>query len=162
VKLDTGTMFQRRSYAVKNTQSTKEPLPERKIFTVSYTASSLDSLVVPLGDILAKAEKANDWEPNEPSILTTFGAAQYRLDSYEDALKTLTKSAKILSDAGEEPNPVNVAFTVMTLHRMGHVNEAKSKLEQLKELCKDEQFAEDMDVQALLAEAEKLVTGEKQ
>jgi hypothetical protein len=67
----------------------------------------------------------------------------------------------MLSASGEEPDPANVAFTAMTLHRMGRAEEAKTALEQLRELCKDEQFAEDMDVQGLLAEAEGLIEGKK-
>jgi WD40 repeat protein/tRNA A-37 threonylcarbamoyl transferase component Bud32 len=110
---------------------------------------------------LEKVEKANAWEPNDPAILNTLGAAQYRLAFYEDALKTLAKSAQILSDAGEEPNPANVAFTAMTLHRIGRAEEAKAALEQLRELCKDEQFAKDTDVQELLVEAEGLIEGKK-
>ncbi len=110
---------------------------------------------------LAKAEKANDWEPNDPAVLNTLGGAQYRLDSYEDAFKTLVRSAKILSDAGEEPDPWNLAFKVMTLHKIGQVEEAKAALEQLRGLSKDEQFAEDMEIQGLLAEAEGLIEGKK-
>ena len=52
-------------------------------------------------------------------------------------------------------------FKAMTLHKIGRVEEAKAAIEQLRELCKDEQFAEDIEVQDLLAEAEKLITGEK-
>jgi WD40 repeat protein len=111
---------------------------------------------------LAKAEKANDWEPNDPAILNTLGAAQYRLDSFGDALKTLAKSEQLLSDAGEESDPVNTAFKAMTLHKIGQAEEAKTTLEQLRKLCKDEQYTEDMDIQSLLVEAEKLITGEKQ
>ena len=110
---------------------------------------------------MEKAEKANAWEPNDHAILTVLGTAQYRVGSYEDALKTLAKSEQILSDAGEEPDPANVAFTAMTLHKIGQTEEAKAALEQLRELCKDEQFAEDVEVQGLLAEAEKLIAGEK-
>jgi len=50
----------------------------------------------------------------------------------------------------------------MTLHRIGRTKEAKTALERLRELCKDEQFAEDMEIQNFLAEAEKLLAGEKQ
>jgi len=125
------------------------------------TGSSSDKTVDEYRASFEKAEKANAWEPNDPAILNTLGAAQYRLGSYEDALKTLAQSAKILSDAGEEPDPVNIAFTAMIMYRMGRAEEAKSALEQLRELCKDEQFAEDMEVQELLAEAEGLIEGKK-
>jgi len=50
----------------------------------------------------------------------------------------------------------------MTLHEIGRLEEAKAALEQLRELCQDEEYlAWDMDVQGLLAEAEKLIGGEK-
>jgi hypothetical protein len=54
-----------------------------------------------------------------------------------------------------------VAFTAMTLHKIGRAEEAKAALERLRELCKDRPFAEDMEVQALLAEAEELIEGKK-
>jgi len=110
---------------------------------------------------LQKAEKANALEPNDPAILSTLGAARYRLRSYEDALRILAWSARMLSDAGEEPNPGNLAFKAMTLQKIGRADEAKNALEQLRKLCKDEQFAEDMDAQGLLAEAEKVLAGEQ-
>jgi hypothetical protein len=49
----------------------------------------------------------------------------------------------------------------MTLHKSGRAEEAKAALERLRELCKDEQFANDMEVQELLAEAEGLIEGKK-
>jgi len=73
-----------------------------------------------------------------------------------------TRSGQILSAAGEEPNPVNMAFMTMTLHRIGRLDKAKASLERLRELCKDRPFAEDMEVQGLLAEAEKLIASEEQ
>jgi len=111
---------------------------------------------------LEEAGKANALEPNDSGILTMLGAAQYRLGSHEDALKTLAKAAQVLSDAGEEADPANVAFKAMTLYKIGRAGEAKNALEQLRKLCKNEQFAEDMDVQGLLAEAEKLISGDQQ
>jgi dipeptidyl aminopeptidase/acylaminoacyl peptidase len=110
---------------------------------------------------LANAEKANTLEPNDPSIFNLVGAAQYRVGSYEDALKTLTKSEQILSAAGEEPNPANMAFTAMALHQLGRPEQAKVALERLRSLLKDERFAQDEQAKAFLAEAEKLIEGEK-
>jgi hypothetical protein len=58
---------------------------------------------------------------------------------------------------------MNVAFKAMTLHRIGWVEEANGALEQLRALRKLEQhLAWDAEAQALLAEAEKLIAGEKQ
>jgi hypothetical protein len=93
----------------------------------------------------------------------TMGAAQYRLCSYEDALKTLGTSERIFSNAGEDPDPWNLAFKVMSFRELGRSEEAKSVFEQLRQLCKnDEYLAWDMEVQALQAEAEELIVGEKQ
>jgi len=115
---------------------------------------------------LEKADKADALKPNDPPILTTLGAGQYRVGSYEEALKTLTKVERILSDGGEDPDLWNLAFKVMTLHKLGRLEEAKAALEQLRELTEDWQVGAAMEVvqalQALLAEAEKLITGEKQ
>jgi WD40 repeat protein/tRNA A-37 threonylcarbamoyl transferase component Bud32 len=115
--------------------------------------------------VLEEAGKADALEPNDPPILTTLGAGQYRVGSYENALTTLTKVERILSDAGEEPDPWNLAFKAMTLHKLGRLEEAKAALEQLRELAEDWQVGEATEVaqalQALLAEAEKLIAGEK-
>jgi hypothetical protein len=50
----------------------------------------------------------------------------------------------------------------MTLYKLGRADEAKPALERLRALCKEERFAEDQEAKAFLAEAEKLITGEKQ
>jgi tetratricopeptide (TPR) repeat protein len=126
------------------------------------------AIVVPDKDVkahqaaLEKAGKANALEPNDPSILITLGAAQYRVGSYGNALKTLTKAEQTLSGTGEEPDPWNLAFKAMTLHKIGRAYEAKTAFDQLRELCKERPFSEDMELQGLLAESEKLIAGEKQ
>jgi len=113
-------------------------------------------------EALAKADKANGWEPNEPAVLTTLGAAQYRTDSYEEALKTLTRAEKLRADTGEEQAPAILAFTAMSLHRLGQADKAKATLEQLRGLLKEEGLADDHEAKALLAEAEGLITGTRQ
>ena len=50
----------------------------------------------------------------------------------------------------------------MTLYKIGRAEEAKAALERLRELCKDEQYTDDTEVQGLLAEAEKLIAGGRQ
>jgi len=89
------------------------------------------------------------------------GAAHYRIGSYGEALKALAKAERILSDADKSPGRWTLGFKAMTLHKLGRLEEARNALEQLRELCKEEQFAEDMDVQGLLAEAEKVLAGEQ-
>ena len=121
-----------------------------------------DNVIQKYRTALEKAGRANDWEPNNPAVLTTLGAAQYRLGSYEDATRLLTRSARILAAANEDQDPVNIAFTGMILQRTGHIKDAKAALETLRELCRQEEnLFWDMEVQGLLAEAEKLIAGEE-
>ena len=110
---------------------------------------------------LEKAERANSLEPNDLNILNTLGVAQYRVGAYEDALVTLTKTDKLRTGTDEKPEPANLAFTAMALHRLGRTEEAKAALERLRTLLKDERFAQDFakdeEAKAYLAEAEKLI-----
>jgi tetratricopeptide (TPR) repeat protein len=109
---------------------------------------------------LEKIYKAAALEPNEPAILNALGAAHYRLGCYEDALRALTKAEQMLSVAKEEPDTLNIAFAAMVMHRMGRTDGARSRVERLKQLCKDE-FADDLEALNLLAEAEGLIEGKK-
>jgi len=49
----------------------------------------------------------------------------------------------------------------MPLHKLGRTEEAKATLDRLRNLLKDERFAQDEKAKAFLAEAEKLIEGEK-
>ena len=108
---------------------------------------------------LEKVDKANVLEPNDPSILNTLGAAQYRTGSHEDALKTLAKAQRVSSDVGDVPNQWNLAFETMALHKLGRAEEAKAALARFREMCKDEHLGYDVELQGLLAEAEGLIEG---
>lgn len=112
-------------------------------------------------EALNKAEKAVSLEPNDLNILNTLGVAQYRLGDYEKGLETLTRCEKSRADDHLEPAPENVAFIAMSLHKLDRKDEAKAALERLRDLCKEERFAEDQEAQAFLAEAEKLIVGGK-
>ena len=68
---------------------------------------------------------------------------------------------RILSDAAEAPDPWNLAFKVMTLYKLGRADEARIALGQLRELSKEERFAEEAEIQTLLMEAEGLIEGKK-
>jgi hypothetical protein len=46
--------------------------------------------------------------------------------------------------------------------QLGRIEEAKAALGQLRDLLKDEQFAEDKEAKAYLSEAEELINGERQ
>jgi WD40 repeat protein/serine/threonine protein kinase/Tfp pilus assembly protein PilF len=112
-------------------------------------------------DALKTLIRADSLDPNQPVILNTLGMVQYRLGSYEDAMKALTTSDQITA-AVKRHAPATVAFIAMSLHKLGRTEEAKAALERLRDLCKEERFAEDQEAQAFLTEAEQLITGEKQ
>jgi len=121
---------------------------------------SAQVLILPGRDIdeyrgaLEKVEKVKQLT-NDPDIFTVLGVAQYRVGAYEDALGTLTHAEKIRKDS--EAEPVHAAFIAMALHGLDRQEEAKAALERLRDLCKEEQFAEDKQAQGFLTEAEKLL-----
>jgi hypothetical protein len=126
------------------------------------TVSSSDKTIDEYRAALEKVQMAHGWEPNEPSILNTMGACLYRLGSYVEALKTLKKADRLLSDAGDRSDPANLALIAMTLHRIDRLEEAKAALERLRESgTKEERFFWDRAVQDLVAEAEKLIASEQ-
>ena len=135
-----------------------DKLRREALETVSSSGKTIDEYQT----ALEKAEKANAWEPNDWNVLNTLGVAQYRVGDYEKALETLTRCEKSRADNHLEPAPENVAFLAMSLHQLGRPDEAKAALERLRALCKEERFAEDQEAQGFLAEAEQLITGEKQ
>jgi tetratricopeptide (TPR) repeat protein/Tol biopolymer transport system component len=109
---------------------------------------------------LVKLEKANRLVPDHWTILTALGAVQCRLGSYDDALKTLAKSAEIYSDSGNKRDPVSLAFRAMALHGIGQVEEAKAALVQLREELDQRGFGWTQPIlQPLLPELEGLIEG---
>ena len=110
---------------------------------------------------LGKAEMANRLEPNDRSILLNLGMAQYRVGQYQDALNTLTRVEKMFKN---QPISAKLTFIgkAMASHKLGQYEHAEVALQQLRDLRKDERFAEDEEVQAFLTEAEKLLAGEEQ
>jgi len=125
---------------------------------VEWPGGQIEAYRVALG----KAEMAHRLEPNNWRILAMLGAAQYRVGAYQDALMTMINVEKMRADAHLESRPPILAFIAMALHRLNRQEEAKVALERLRDLCRDEQFAEDNQIQAFLTEAEKLLAGEKQ
>lgn len=112
---------------------------------------------------LDKAEMANRLEPNDRSILDILGTAQYRVGAYQDAFNTLTRVEKMW-DSTYQPIFAKLAFIAkaMASHKLGQYEHAEIALQQLQDLRKDELFALDTEIQAFLAEAEKLLAGEEQ
>lgn len=93
--------------------------------------------------------------------ISLLGMNQYRNAQYDGALWTLTAVDKLRHALGEESRPSDVAFIAMSLHQLGREPEAGAALNRLRDLCKQEQFAEDEQAQAFLSEAEKLLSGKE-
>jgi hypothetical protein len=98
-------------------------------------------------------------EPNDPAIVRTVGATQYRVGASQEAFKTLGRAEKLQADDGDAPDPAGVAFTAMALHQLGRVEEAKSTLGQLRRLLNDERLAGNDEVKALPEEVGGLIAG---
>jgi serine/threonine protein kinase/tetratricopeptide (TPR) repeat protein len=90
------------------------------------------------------------------------GMEQYKAGAYKEAVATLKRVDEyrrtLLND---ESYPCEIAYIAMALHRLGRHEEAKTTLDRLRDLLKDERFAEDKEAKACLAEAEKLISGKK-
>ena len=88
------------------------------------------------------------------------------MDYSDRLLEVLKHSEKIIADLvvlGQsllEPDPTNATFIAMAQHQLGRDEDAQAALDRLRDLCKDEQFAEDKEAQAFLEEAEKLFSSE--
>jgi len=140
-------------------------LKEQSWEVVSLPGREIEAYRLALG----KAEMANRLEPNDRSILHNLGIAQYRVGAYQDAVNTLTRAEKMWKNINQ-PKSYFAKFAfiakAMASHKLGQYEHAEVALQQLRDLRKDEQFAElvslDEETQAFLAEAEKLLTGEKQ
>ncbi len=135
-------------------------LKEQSWEVVSLPGREIEAYRLALG----KAEMANRLEPNDRSILHNLGIAQYRVGAYQDAINTLTRAEKMWKNINQ---PISIfakfAFIAkaMASHKLGQYEHAEVALQRLRDLRKDELFAEDEEVQAFLTEAEKLITGEE-
>ncbi len=95
--------------------------------------------------------------------LGSLGMEQYKMGAYEQAVATLKRVDEYRRTVlNNKSHPPDIAYIAMALHRLGRAEEAKVTLDRLRDLLKDERFAEDEKAKACLAEAEKLISGKKQ
>ena len=91
----------------------------------------------------------------------TLGAAQYRVGQYEESQRTLAlvvaQQGFFQTVFGHHPHPAAVAFLAMVEHKLGHLNEARAWLDQLREIMKQPKWAMDREVEALFHEAKSLL-----
>jgi tetratricopeptide (TPR) repeat protein len=108
---------------------------------------------------LQQAEVACRLMPFDGSYATTLGMAQYRLAKYPDALATLTRADELNRAARGAPVPANLALLAMTRFKLGERDQARASLESLRKVTREPVWTRNAEAQALLKEAEALVTG---
>jgi hypothetical protein len=104
-----------------------------------------------------QAEVACRFAPENGVFANTLGVAQYRLGLYEGALATLTRSDRLNAARPEGALATDVAFLAMTQHRLDHKDQARANLERLRQLMKKPEYADNVQVQGFLREAESLL-----
>jgi hypothetical protein len=110
---------------------------------------------------------ANEAAPWNLPFIQTLGAAYYRLNRYEDCLRTLAQAAALRypqaaalrypsGSSGwlrSEPAPFEIVFSAMAHHRLGHRDDARAALDRVRPML----LPRDADQQALLEEATALI-----
>jgi tetratricopeptide (TPR) repeat protein len=104
--------------------------------------------------VLQQAQTACRLAPDEAKYRVTLAAAQYRAGKYEEARETLKKAEPVNKDT-----PANLAFLAMAQRRIDKNEEAKATLARLREVIKQERWANEAETQGFLREAEELIEG---
>ncbi len=118
----------------------------------------------PLSDCqkaLRYGEEACQLEPKNGLYLNTLGVAHYRDGNYEKAQETLLRSDQINKTQFQGSIPADLAFLAMTQQHLGHMQEAQTFLQRLRECMKVPRWAQDADAQSFLREAEALLAKPK-
>jgi tetratricopeptide (TPR) repeat protein len=106
---------------------------------------------------LRRAEGAGRLAPGDGNSLNTLGVAQYRVGSYAKALETLEQSEKL--NAAKGPLAEDLAFLAMAHQQLGHTDQAQATLARLREVMKQPRWANNVEAQGFLREAEGLIEG---
>ncbi len=128
-----------------------------------YVVYSPDKSIESYQQSLKKVEIANQLDPDDPDILTILGMAQYRVGTYQEAIRTLTRAERMWENF-HDPVDASVAFIARTMasHKLGQHEHTESALKRLKDLRKEQPIAGIKEAQAFLDEAERLLSSENQ
>jgi hypothetical protein len=107
------------------------------------------------------AEYALRLQPSATGPRYTLGAAQYRLERYQDALETLSEADRLATSAAEQPLLGGVAFQAMTHYRLGHDESARSDLLRARKLFTQSPTWAGAAGMNVLDEAERLIKTKK-
>jgi tetratricopeptide (TPR) repeat protein len=106
------------------------------------------------GFAFQQARAAHQLAPHQAKYQAAFGMAQYRLGMYKEALATLTQA-----DPRDAGIPANLAFLAMTYHQLGQQAHAQAVLARFQETLSKPEWTQNEELQALLREAETLISG---
>ena len=110
---------------------------------------------------LRQVQAAMALEPNNVMFRNTLGVALYRTGDYHGAVSTLTQNEIHIRTLGRE-SPEDSVFLAMALFRIGKTEAAKKRMEQLRTVAKQPQWARNAEFLGFLKEAEAVVdTGEQ-
>jgi WD40 repeat protein len=104
-----------------------------------------------------RAEAACRASPESWRFLPTLGMALYRAGEYDRALKTLRNAQTISEHTFGVADPSILAFAAMTLHRLGRSDESREALERGYTNKQGGRWSRQLDVEAFLAEAQKVM-----
>ena len=118
-----------------------------------------DAAPAEYGRALQKVQVAAAALPDDADVLSTLGAARYRVGDFEHALESLERGDAAHSASESGRRPFDVAFIAMSLQRLGRASDARTALAGLRELMTRAPRKDDRQEQGLLAEAEELIEG---
>ncbi len=106
--------------------------------------------------LLAERALAGSPEQAKPLVLNTLGAALYRADRFEEAIRRLDEGIRKRSG---QSLPEDWAFLAMAHHRLGHRDQARSWINRFRNYQppENESYWHDFEVRLLRREAEALI-----
>ncbi len=105
---------------------------------------------------LEMALEANSLIPGRGPMLNTLGVAQYRAQKYQEALTTLTRSAKLNAPLFGGESPYDLVFLAMTHFHLNSKAKAANLLKKVKSLT-EKAKQKDTELDAFIKEAESLI-----
>jgi tetratricopeptide (TPR) repeat protein len=104
-----------------------------------------------------RAQTACNLDPRNAMYLGTLGVAQYRLQQYAEALKSLTDAEQIYKEISKNAHPGDQAFVAMAQHQLGRHDEARATLRLVREAMELPKWTHDEETRAAWREAEELL-----
>jgi Tetratricopeptide repeat len=93
--------------------------------------------------------------PHSETYRVTLGVAQYRIRRFQYAVETLARC-----NQNDGASPTVRAFLAMAHYRLGHTDQARSLLNELRSIAREARWLKDEHVQESVREAEQLIGGD--